>query len=84
MKSADYLRLILAELVSFPEKIEITESLDHMGKLLSVRCAPADMGKVIGREGKTAKAVQHILNCQGFSQAEKVSVKFIDPTPQPL
>ncbi len=79
MPSTDYLRLIIAELVSTPSEIKIEESSDSLGTLLSVSVAPGDMGVLIGRGGVTAKAIKHLLNCHGFHQRAKVSVKFNDP-----
>lgn len=79
MPSEDFLRTILTNLVDFPTDIKIDKTSDEMGVLLSVRVAQEDMGKVIGRQGMTAKAIKHIINCHGFTQRAKVSVKFYDP-----
>lgn len=81
MDSEEFLKLILSQLTDYPDSIRISKTTDERGVLLSVYLAPTDMGKVIGREGVTAKAIKHIINCHGFSQKAKVSVKILDPLP---
>jgi predicted RNA-binding protein YlqC (UPF0109 family) len=77
--SEKYLTNILTGLVQNPDAIRVERSQDEMGVLLSVSVARDDMGRVIGREGATAKAIRRLIDAHGSSLREKVSVKIIEP-----
>ncbi|HEY7762722.1 MAG TPA: KH domain-containing protein, partial [Actinomycetota bacterium] len=47
--------VLITELVDDPDAVEVTESEDERGLRYTVRVAPDDMGKVIGKGGRTAK-----------------------------
>lgn len=79
--SKDYLHTIICGIVEHPSEVQIDKTQDEMGVLLSLSVAASDMGKVIGREGQTAKAVRHIINAHGFMQKAKVSMKILEPIP---
>lgn len=79
MTSEEYLTQILTGFVDFPEEIRIDRSTDDMGILLSLHVSPKDMGKVIGKEGATAKAIRHIMRNIAFKNGEKVAIKVIEP-----
>ena len=74
-----FLRNVLEGLVTIPEDLSIERTTDEMGVLLTVKVNKADMGKIIGKEGATAKAIRHLVNACGLSQQEKVSVKILEP-----
>ncbi len=57
----DLVEFLVQELVDEPEAVSITESLDERGPRYRVRVAPEDMGKVIGRGGRTAKAIRTVV-----------------------
>lgn len=77
--SESYLRAILEGLIDDLGALQIVRTTDEMGILLSVSVARSDMGKVIGREGSTAKAIRSLMNSHGFKMREKVSVKVLEP-----
>jgi predicted RNA-binding protein YlqC (UPF0109 family) len=62
---ADGLREILEyvarEIVDDPDAVEVTEVEDDRGVLLTLRVAPDDMGKVIGRGGRTARSLRTVM-----------------------
>jgi uncharacterized protein len=57
----DLLDYIARELVDEPDSVEVTETPDERGVLLTLRVAPDDMGKVIGRGGRTARAIRTVV-----------------------
>lgn len=63
MKEA--LEKILRSLVGEPDAVEIYENADGKNVRIEVRVAESDMGRVIGREGRTVKAVRSILFVAG-------------------
>lgn len=69
------LQTILNGIVADPSLVEIRRSEDDRGIFLSVRVAEDDAGKVIGKEGVTARAIRDVMHAVGKSQGLKVSMK---------
>ena len=65
-------------LVDDPDAVSVTEVEDEEGKVLELRVAPGDMGKVIGRQGRIAKEIRTIVKTVAQRTGEKVSVEIID------
>ena len=65
-------------LVDDPDAVTVTEVSDEEGKVLELRVAPGDMGKVIGRQGRIAKEIRTIVKTVAQRTGEKVSVEIID------
>ena len=74
----ELLETIVKPLVQFPEEVNVTLIEREDSDLLELRVNPADMGKVIGKEGKIAKAIRTILRAVGTKEHKKVTVEFID------
>ncbi len=53
---------MVSSMVDEPDKIEIEETVSDGRTVLRLRVAQADMGKIIGRQGKTAKAMRGLLS----------------------
>lgn len=73
------LEFIIKSIVSFPEDVKIDRKVDEMGVLLTVDCAQQDMGKLIGREGNTAKAIRTLLRVVGMKNNARVNIKINEP-----
>ncbi len=65
-------------LVDEPEAVTVTEVSDEEGKVLELRVAPGDMGKVIGRQGRIAKEIRTIVKTVAQRSGEKVTVEIVD------
>ena len=65
-------------LVDDPDSVSVTESADDEGKVLELRVAPGDMGKVIGRQGRIAKEIRTIVKTVAQRTGEKVTVEIVD------
>ena len=65
-------------LVDDPESVTVTESTDDEGKVLELRVAPGDMGKVIGRQGRIAKEIRTIIKTVAQRTGERVTVEIMD------
>ena len=65
-------------LVDDPEAVTVSESSGEEGKVLELRVAPGDMGKVIGRQGRIAKEIRTIVKTVAQRTGEKVSVEIVD------
>lgn len=78
-RDAQFLEFVIKGLVDAPDKVKIERTVDEMGVLLSLSVDPADMGKVIGRSGNTAKAVRTLLRVVGMKNNARVNLKINEP-----
>ena len=69
----DLMVAIAKALVDNPEQVEVTEIEGEQTTVLELRVAQEDLGKVIGKQGRTARAVRTILNASGM----KVKKRFV-------
>jgi len=74
----ELLEFIARELVDDPDAVEVTEAEDDRGLLLSLHVAPDDMGKVIGRAGRTARAIRSVIRAAGTRAGVHASVEIVD------
>lgn len=74
----DLLEFLARELVDDPDAVEVTEREDERGLHLTLRVAPEDMGKVIGRGGRTARALRQIVRAAGTRSHVHASVEIVD------
>ena len=65
-------------LVDDPEAVTVTETENEDGKVLELRVAPGDMGKVIGRQGRIAKEIRTIVKTVAQRTGEKITVDIVD------
>ena len=65
-------------LVDDPEAVTVTEVDGDDGKVLELRVAEGDMGKVIGRQGRIAKEIRTIIKTVAPRTGEKVTVEIVD------
>ncbi len=82
-----FLELVVKSLVDVPDKVQITRTVDEMGVLLTLTVDNADMGKVIGRQGNTAKAIRTLLRVVGMKNNSRVNLKINEPegaAPRPM
>jgi len=63
---------IVTELVDHPDQILIAERSGRNTTILELAVAKEDIGKVIGKEGRTINAIRTILNAAGASQKKRV------------
>ena len=65
-------------LVDDPEAVTVTEVDGDDGKVLELRVAEGDMGKVIGRQGRIAKEIRTLITTVAQRTGEKVTVEIVD------
>ena len=65
-------------LVDDPESVTVTELEGEDGKVLELRVAEGDMGKVIGRQGRIAKEIRTIVKTVSQRSGKKVTVEIVD------
>ena len=57
----EVLEVLAKSLVEFPDQVSVTEIEDEKGTVLELRVADSDMGKVIGKQGRIAKAIRTVV-----------------------
>ena len=65
-------------LVDDPESVTVTEIDGEDGKVLELRVAESDMGKVIGRQGRIAREIRTIIKTVAQRTGERVTVEIMD------
>ena len=74
-----FVEYVVKALVSNPDAVQVTRSVDDMGVLLELTVDPADMGKVIGKAGATAKSIRTLLRVLGAKNDARVNLKIVEP-----
>jgi predicted RNA-binding protein YlqC (UPF0109 family) len=69
--------VLVSNLVEHPEQVSVTAVESPRAVTLEVRVAEGDMGKVIGRQGKVAKAVRTVVKAAAVKDGRRVSVEFL-------
>jgi predicted RNA-binding protein YlqC (UPF0109 family) len=72
------LSFLAAQLVDDPTSISIDTSETRQGIKLSLRVAPDDMGKVIGRRGRVAQSIRSVVRAAGAREGVDVFVDIVD------
>jgi len=74
----DLIKFIAHTLVDQTEKVEINEIAGSHTNVLELKVAKEDVGKVIGRQGRTADAIRTILNCGATKINKRYILNIID------
>ena len=68
---------IAKSLVDHQERIVINEREDRQGSILQLQVAGDDMGKVIGKQGRIAKALRSVVKAAAVKQSKKIIVEIV-------
>ncbi len=81
MQQADqqFLEYVIKALVDNPNDVKVNRTVDEMGVLLTLEVSAADMGKIIGRQGNTAKSIRTLLRVVGMKNNSRVNLKINEP-----
>lgn len=74
----DLVEIIAKSLVDNPNEVHVNEIQGEQGLVLELRVAPEDMGKVIGKQGRVAKAIRTVVKAAALNENQKVVVEIID------
>lgn len=75
----EFVEYVVKSLVSNPDAVQVERSVDDRGVLLELTVDSADMGKVIGKAGATAKSLRTLLRVLGAKNDAKVNLKIVEP-----
>jgi predicted RNA-binding protein YlqC (UPF0109 family) len=79
MKDQEFVEYVVKALVENPEQVRVERRVDEMGVLITLDVAAEDMGKIIGRDGATAKALRTLLRVVGMKNNARVNLKIHEP-----
>ena len=71
----DFVEFVAKGLVDKPEDVQVVEVEGEQGAVLELRVAKEDLGKVIGKQGRIAKAMRTVMRAAATRQDAKVSVE---------
>jgi len=75
----EFLEFVIKAIVDNPNDVKVSRDIDEMGVLLTLKVNPEDMGKIIGRQGSTAKAIRTILRVIGTKNNARINLKIEEP-----
>jgi len=70
----ELVEVIAKALVDHPEEVVVTERTEGKALVLEVKVADSDMGKVIGKQGRIAKAIRSVVKAAAAKEDKKVIV----------
>ncbi|HEC94128.1 MAG TPA: KH domain-containing protein [Candidatus Kaiserbacteria bacterium] len=74
-----FIEYVVKALVDQPDSVAVQRTVDEMGVLITLTVHPDDMGKIIGKEGATAKALRTLLRVVGMKRNARVNLKINEP-----
>ena len=74
----ELVELIARSLVDDPDKVKVTQLDGQQSSIIELRVAPEDLGKVIGKQGRTAQAIRVILGAAGMKLKRRVNLEIVE------
>lgn len=74
----ELLELIAKALVDSPDQVSVSEIGGEQTTILELRVAQDDLGKVIGKQGRTARAIRTILSAAGMKLRKRFHLEIIE------
>ena len=71
----ELVEVIAKALVDNPDEVVVTESMKGEDTLIELKVSPADMGTVIGKQGRIAKAIRSVVKAAASKEDKKVIVE---------
>jgi predicted RNA-binding protein YlqC (UPF0109 family) len=74
----DLIQYIVKALVDNPDKVDVKEIAGEKSIIYELRVGEGDLGKVIGKEGRTAKAIRTIITAAAMKQGKRTVLEIIE------
>lgn len=75
----DFVEYIVKAIVDHPDEVEVTQTVDDLGILITLKVNKEDMGKIIGKDGQTAKSLRVLLRMMGAKMDARMNLKIVEP-----
>ncbi len=79
----ELIELIAKSLVDNPENVEVSQIDGEQSSIIELKVAPDDIGKVIGKQGRTAQAIRIILGAVGMKLEKRFNFEIIEKDERP-
>ena len=73
----ELVEVIAKSLVDYPDEVQVTETGNDKAVVLELKVAQSDMGKVIGKQGRIAKAIRTVVKAAASKEDRKVIVEIM-------
>jgi len=77
-KLTELVAFIARSLVDNPDQVEVREVTGEQTAVLELKVAPEDLGKIIGKQGKTAKAIRTILSASAAKMRRRAVLEILE------
>jgi predicted RNA-binding protein YlqC (UPF0109 family) len=74
----ELVEMIAKSLVDNPDKVQVSQLDGAQSSIIELRVAPEDVGKVIGKQGRTAQAIRVILGAAGMKLKKRYSLELVE------
>ena len=74
----EFLHYLATVLVDHPEDVRVDEETGEQGLVLRLSVRREDIGKVIGKQGRTARAIRNLVHAAATLRQQRVTVHFVD------
>ena len=74
----ELVELIAKSLVDNPEEVRVSQLDGEQSAIIELKVAPEDLGKVIGKQGRTAQAIRLILGAAGMKLKRRFNLELIE------
>jgi predicted RNA-binding protein YlqC (UPF0109 family) len=78
MQQKELVEFIARSLVDEPEKVEVRETESEQGTVLELGVSKEDLGKIIGRQGRTARAIRTLLGAVSAKTKKRVVLEILE------
>ena len=84
MQQKELVEYIAKSLVDSPDQVEVREAEGEQGAVLELSVSHEDLGKIIGKQGRTARAIRTLLGAVSAKTKKRVVLEIIEYWPPPL
>ncbi|MCY4378861.1 MAG: KH domain-containing protein [Candidatus Dadabacteria bacterium] len=74
----DFVEFMAKSIVDNPEEVQVTEVAGEKTTVIELRVASEDLGKVIGKQGRTAKAIRSILSASAAKMKKRAVLEILE------
>jgi predicted RNA-binding protein YlqC (UPF0109 family) len=74
----EFVEFIAKHLVDDPDQVQVSEEENEKGLLLKLKVGESDIGRVVGKDGRTARSIRTLLTAVAARQGQRASLEIID------
>ena len=78
VRARELVAFVARALVLHPDAVEVDEVADERSRVIKLKVAPSDLGRVIGKEGNTARAIRTVLAVATEQDEQKAKLDIVD------